>query len=45
MELLCISFVKILQRDSSKNKGHLCLWREDSLKEKYNTNTSKLFFI
>ena len=26
------------------NKGHLCLWREDSLKEKYNTKYFKITF-
>ena len=25
-------------------KGHLCLWREDSLKEKYNTKYFKIIF-
>ena len=25
-------------------KGHLCLWREDSLKEKYNTKYYKTYF-
>ena len=25
-------------------KGHLCLWREDSQKEKYNTKYYKIYF-
>ena len=29
---------------SGKTKGHLCLWREDSLKEKYNTKYYKIYF-
>ena len=25
-------------------KGHLCLWQENSLKEKYNTKFDKIYF-
>ena len=29
---------------SQPAQGHLCLWREDSLKEKYNTKYYKIYF-
>ena len=28
----------------SDSAGHLCLWREDSIKEKYNTKYYKIYF-
>ena len=34
-----------LQRLARVLKGHLCLWREDSLKEKYNTKYYKTYFL
>ena len=40
---LCNGFNRQKQ-DNDKIKGHLCLCREDSLKEKYNTEYYKTYF-
>ena len=34
----------LLDYTPAVTKGHLCLWREDSLKEKYNTKYFKIIF-
>ena len=33
-----------MYRVSPNIEGHLCLWREDSLKEKYSTKYYKIYF-
>ena len=38
------NFIRSIPLIIGCSKGHLCLWREDSLKEKYNTKYFKITF-
>ena len=45
LDLCSLIYMPLRYGSSKTDKGHLCLWREDSLKEKYNTKYFKIIFL